>query len=164
MKKLLLLIGLMLFSFTAMQAQGHFKIGVNGGIPVGDADDFTTFQLGADVAYMFDVADMFQVGPLAGYSVFFGDTYDLMGVSVDYDDVQFIPVAASGRLGLTDSFFLGADLGYAIGVNDGNDGGFYYRPQVGYDFGVVGLMLSYSGVAVDGGTFSSINFGVEFGL
>lgn len=164
MKKLLLLIGLILFSFTSMQAQGHFKIGVNGGIPIGDADDFTTFQLGADVAYMFDVADMFQVGPLVGYSIFFGDSQTIGNVKVEIDDVQFVPVAASGRLGLTDSFFLGADLGYAIGVNDGNDGGFYYRPQVGYDFGMVGLVLSYSGVSRDGSNFSSINLGVEFGL
>ncbi|CAL66841.1 hypothetical protein [Christiangramia forsetii] len=155
MRKLLIIGALIMSSFSYGQG---FKAGINVGIPTGDVSDFYNLQVGADVAYMFEVADRLSIGPMIGYMNFFPEESDFI------DNGQFLPVAAAGRYGLTDSFFLGADLGYGIGITDGLDGGFYYRPQVGYDFGLVGLITSYSGVSVDGGSWSSINLGVEFGL
>ena len=151
MKKLLIIGALIMASFSAYP-QGGFKAGLNLGIPVGDLSDFYNLQFGADAAYTF------SVGPMLGYSNFFPEESDV------YDNVQFLPIAAAGRLSLGSAFFLGADLGYGVGINDGNDGGFYYRPQVGYDFGLIGLVASYSGVSRDGGSASSVNLGVEFGL
>lgn len=151
MKKLIF-IGILFFSFSAMQAQDNFKLGGNLGIPVGDADVYD-IAYGADAAYLFEVSDGFGLGPMLGYQ----------GYSVEDFSVSFLPIAASGRYTLPESmFFLGADLGYALGLEDGVDGGFYYRPKVGYDLGFLGLIGSYSGISVDGGTFSSINLGVEF--
>lgn len=157
MKRSLIVLALVMTSFLGY-SQGSFKAGLNVGIPTGDVSEAYNVHFGADVAYMFGIADRFAVGPLVGYSNFFPEDSDL------YDNAQFLPVAASGRFGITDQFFLGADLGYGVGLNDGNDGGFYYRPQLGYDFGLIGLVASYSGVSMDGGSFSSINLGVEFGL
>lgn len=153
-----LIVGAFIMLTSLSFAQGKFKAGINGGIPVGDVSDFYNFQFGADVAYMFGVADMISVGPMVGYSNFFPDDSDI------FDNAQFLPVAASGRLSFPGPFFVGADLGYAIGIDDGNDGGFFYKPQVGYEFVIIGIILSYSGVSVDGGSFSSINLGVEFGI
>lgn len=155
MKKVLILFVFSFLVTTAVFSQGNFRFGVNAGIPVGDVEDYSSFHLGTDVAYMFNVVELLDVGPMVGYSHFFGEE--------DLDDVQFLPLAASGRFGLS-SFYLGADLGYAVGLQDGNDGGFYYRPLVGYKFGKLGIAASYEGISVDGGTFSSINLGIEFGL
>ncbi|MFZ0489864.1 MAG: hypothetical protein WBV11_15945 [Salegentibacter sp.] len=155
MKKLLLLSVLAFLGFNSAYSQGGFRIGVNAGIPVGDISDYSNLQLGADVAYRIGFADMLEVGPLVGYSVFFGDN--------NASDVQFLPVAASGRLGLT-AFFVGADIGYAVGLDTGNDGGFYYKPQLGYNLGPVSLILSYSGVSMNGGNISSVNLGLEIGM
>jgi len=156
MKKLLLVVVFIIFGFAYSYAQGEIRIGVNAGVPLGDADDFSTFNFGADFAYLFGVADEFSVGPLVGYSHFLGE-----GDGVDF---LFIPVAASGRFEFSDSFFLGADIGYAIGADDGNDGGFFYRPKLGYSFGIIGLIASYSGIEVDEGSFNSVNLGIEFGF
>jgi len=156
MKKLLLIVIFIIFGFADAYAQGEFRIGINAGVPLGDADDISTFNFGADLAYLFGVADEFSLGPLVGYSHFLGD-----GNRVDY---HFFPLAASGRFGLSDAFFIGADLGYAIGADPGNDGGFFYRPKLGYDFGIIGLIASYSGIEVDGGSFNSVNLGIEFGF
>lgn len=162
MKKLFLLCMLGCLGFTSAFSQG-LSLGVNAGIPVGDVKELTNFQLGGDLAYRFGVLELLEVGPMVGYSHFFGDSGEEGDLSWEVDDAQFVPVAVSGRLGLT-SFFVGADLGYAIGLNDGNDGGFYYRPQVGFNFLMLGLIASYQGISMDGGTVSSINLGVEFGL
>ncbi|MAO10926.1 MAG: hypothetical protein CMC07_08610 [Flavobacteriaceae bacterium] len=169
MKKLLLVAALAVFMMGTSFAQGQFKIGANGAIPVGDAGDSYTFGVGVDVAYLFEVADMVWIGPQASYFHYFGDDVEIdtgIGtISGEVEDAAFLPIAASGRIGFGESFYVGADLGYGIGISpDGNDGGFYYRPKAGYSFGTVGIIASYSGVSLDGGNFSSINFGVEFGL
>ncbi|TVZ28179.1 hypothetical protein JM83_3286 [Gillisia sp. Hel_I_86] len=154
MKKLLVLFVVIFFTATSVYSQGNFRFGANGGIPVGDVEDISNFHVGTDVAYMFNVAEMLDVGAMVGYSHYFADS----------DDAQFLPIAASGRFGLS-SLYLGADLGYAIGIDDGNDGGFYYRPLVGYKIGKLGIAASYEGISMDGGwSFNSINLGIEFGL
>ena len=155
MKKLLFLFLVLFMGVTSVYSQGNFRIGVNGGIPVGDANDISDFHLGADVAYMFNVVEALDLGPMVGYSHYF--------INDHFDDVLFLPIAASGRFGLS-SIYLGADLGYAIGLNNGNDGGFYYRPMVGYQIGILGISASFEGVTRDGGDFNSINLGIEFGF
>ncbi|MFD1096192.1 hypothetical protein [Salegentibacter chungangensis] len=164
MKKLLLVFAFTLLGVTSSFSQGSWNFGVNGGIPVGDVEEFTTFHLGTDIAYRFSFADMFEVGPMVGYSHYFGDEVTVAGATFDYDDIQFLPVAASARLNFVELFYLGADLGYAVGINDGNDGGFYYRPLVGVDLGLLGINVSYSGVSMDGGSVASVNLGVDFGI
>ncbi len=86
-------------------------------------------------------------------------------MTVDFDDVQFLPVAASGRFLAGDSFSFGADLGYAIGIKEGMDGGFYYRPLVGYSVGsAMELNFSYTGISLDGMNWSTLTLGVLFTL
>jgi len=164
MKKIILVFVLAVMGFTTSYSQGNFRFGVNAGLPIGDAADFTTFQLGTDIAYMVNLAGVASVGPMLGYSHFFGDSgAEIGGIRVDADDAQFIPIAASGRFTFL-SLALGLDLGYALGLNDGNDGGFYYRPQVGFSIGPVGLIASYQGISMDGGSVASVNLGFEFRL
>lgn len=164
MKKIILLFVLSFMGFTSIFGQGNFRLGVNAGLPIGDAADFTTFQLGTDIAYMVNLGEVASLGPMLGYSHFFGDSgEEVGGVTFEADDVQFLPIAASGRLTIL-SLALGLDLGYAVGISDENDGGFYYRPQVGFSIGPVGLIASYQGISMDGGNIASLNLGVEFGL
>ncbi len=165
------------FGFTSVQAQDNgIKLGLNAGIPIGDSGDGSSFGVALDAAYLVTVADSFQVGPAIGYQHYFGKEYDSPFGTYTPDDVQFIPLAGAARFDL-DGLFFGADLGYALGIDEGNDGGFYYRPKVGYNLGPVGLVLSYTGISGNdetftvGGTefsrtrsFSAFNLGVEFGF
>lgn len=161
MKRLVLIMCFALIGSTAVQAQSGLRVGANIGLPVGDIEEVSDFQVGADLAYMVGVADMLYLGPKLGYTQFFMNDDDFGGIEVD--DPAFLPIAASGRVSLV-GFFVGTDLGYAVGLNDGNDGGFYYKPQVGFNLGLIGIIGSYTGISVDGGNFGSINLGIEFGL
>jgi hypothetical protein len=157
MKKLLLIAVLALFSSGAAYSQADmtgFRVGVNAGIPLGDVEDASSFRIGADLAYMISLMDIVQVGPMVGYSHYFGED----GI----DDFQYLPIAASGRLGLPSSLVGGFDLGYAVGLGDGNDGGLYWRPSLGFRLFNVGLIVSYEGISDDAGDVSSLNLGVEF--
>ncbi|MFD0975295.1 hypothetical protein [Salinimicrobium gaetbulicola] len=154
MKKLLLVGILAIFGLNPFYGQNNFNVGIQGGIPLGDIEDFSSFELGVDLAYRFTFVEIVEVGPLIGYSHFFGKD--------DFDDLSYLPIAASGRLGLPQSFFAGFDLGYAIALEDNVDGGLYYRPQVGYQFPTFGIVLSYAGIASDGFDVGALTFGVEF--
>lgn len=162
MKKLFLVAAFALIGF-GVQAQEGFKLGANVGIPVGDAGDITSFSLGLDVAYMFGVSDNFDVGVATGFTNAFVKS-ELKDLGAD-SAVQFLPLAAAARFMASEDFSIGADLGYAIGINEGNDGGFYYKPTVGYMVSeATQLNLSYAGVSLEGVSFSSVNLGVLFSL
>lgn len=69
----------------------------------------------------------------------------------------------AGRFNVSDRFTLGANLGYGVGLNNVNDGGFYYAPKVQY--GVIepmDIILAYRGVSSGGTNFGNVSIGVEF--
>ena len=160
MKKILLsAIAVMAFGFTAQaQDDGGLKAGIHIGMPMGDAGDLYNLNFGADVAYMWPVADQFTVGATTGYSYFSGEEF--MGVKLNG---AFIPLAATAQYSLSDAFFLGADLGYALYAGDGDgDGGVYYQPKVGYQTEFFEVYASYKGIAVDGTSISTVGLGFNY--
>lgn len=164
MKKLLLSAAIALMAITANAQDGMFKIGVNVGIPSGDVADAYSLNAGLDLAYLFGVSENFQVGAATGFINFFGEEVEFFGITTEIEDAQFIPIAAAARFKLVDELHLGTDVGYALGLGD-VDGGFYYRPRLGYYFTEkFGANISYAGISVDGGTFSTFGIGFEFSL
>ena len=163
MKKLTLCIAFALIGAFSAQGQGAVA-GLNAGIPVGDVGDFTTFAIAVELGYLLEVSDEFSVGPKAGYNHFFGDKVEEGIVEIEYDDIQFIPIGGTARFSITDMFSVGTDLGYAVGVNEGNDGGFWYQPFASYGSGSIRGKISYQGISADGWTISSVNAGLEFGF
>ncbi|WP_353778427.1 outer membrane beta-barrel protein [Winogradskyella sp. 3972H.M.0a.05] len=165
MKKFCLVAVFAIAAMFSVNAQGQFRAGLSGGIPIGDAGDLATFAIAVDLGYLFEISDSFDAGVATGYSHSFGDSIDILGVSVDLDDVQFIPIAASGRFEVAPDFTLGADVGYAVGIGDGSDGGFYYSPRAQYSVSeAIDIVAAYRGVSVDGGSWDIITAGVEFGI
>ena len=164
MKKLFLVAVIAAFGFTA-NAQ-EFKAGISAALPMGDAGDSYTFGVNLDVSYLWEVSEKFNAGITAGYQHYFGDSVEVLGTSFDIDDAGFLPIAGAARFNVSEDFTLGADLGYAVGISpDGNDGGFYYAPKLQYGVSEnIDIVAAYKGVSVDGGTFSTVNLGIEFGL
>ena len=160
MKKVFLLLAFCMLS-SGLMAQKHWTFGLNGGIPIGDVEDSHSFHASADVAYRIDIIDLLDIGGIIGYSHYFGDSITEGPVEIDFDDLQFLPIAATGRIRILSILFAGTDLGYAIGISDDNDGGFYLRPQIGLNLGIANVLASYENISVDGGNVSSINAGVE---
>ena len=164
MKKLFFIALLVCGLPLGVQAQGcGFNLGAYLGFPA-SGSDYTSFSVGLDANYLFEINEKFAVGPATGFSHSFGKDY--YGVN---EDVQFIPVAAAGRFNINDKMSVGVDLGYAIGVSDGDHGGFYYRPLFGYNITeMIQLNASYIGVSrsnnryYDG--FAYYSYGSTFGI
>lgn len=155
MKKIILLT-VSVFTFGFVNAQdGGFKLGAHLGLPLGDIKDVSSLNIGADVGYVWKLADSFDAGIATGYTSYLGKN--------GFDAAGFIPIAATGQYSLAENWFLAADLGYGIYAGKGSgDGGFYYQPKVGYKVNKVEVYLGYKGISVSGATFSSLNVGVNF--
>jgi|SRR5690625_3548744 len=144
MKKLfVVLIAFLSFSFAKAQDTG-VKLGVHLDIPVGDASDITSIGFGGDIAYMFDISEEFKVGPSIGYLNYTGKKEH----GEKRDNLGFVPIAGSAKYSLAENFFIGADLGYAIGVSPSyNKGGFYYLPKLGYQIDLFEAYVGYKGIS-----------------
>lgn len=166
MKKVLLVGAIALFGAANAQT-GNFKLGAHVGLPVGDAADTHSVLLGADVAYMWPVAQSFNLGLASGYSIWIGKsvTNTFLGQTITFDvpNVSMVPIAVAGQYKFTPQFSLGVDLGYAfLFTSDDSDGGFYYQPKVAYHFGPSEVNLGYRGVSKDGSSVNAVTLGYAY--
>ncbi len=161
---------LLVLSIHVLHAQQSQGVKIEGflGVPVGDFSESTVFGLGFDVGYLFDLKGPVQLGIISGFHNYFGKTGNsptpIVVSGSKNKDLSYVPIAASGRIYALDMLYIGADLGYALGLDKGNDGGFYYKPKVGFNFGLISTVISYSGISFDGASFGSVNLGFEIGF
>ncbi|WP_281540708.1 hypothetical protein [Maribacter aestuarii] len=145
----------------------NFRAGINVGLVVGDFSEAYSLNLGLDVYQHWGVSREIDLGIATGFSNAFGEKQTVsnggLTIETEFDNVQFIPIAGSLRIYPTSGFKIGGDVGYAVGINKGNEGGFYYRPTIGFDIsgGTTEINVSYFAVN-DEVTFSSALLGVLF--
>ena len=107
--------------------------------------------------YLFEVSESFSVGPAVGFSTSFLDS------EFEGDNISFLPITAAGRYAVSEEFTLGADVGYALGINDGNEGGFYYAPKIQYGISdSLDVAVSYRSVNEDNGSFDLVTISFIF--
>ena len=147
---------------TVLQAQQGFKIGLNGGLPVNqEVNNIVSLVAGVDLGYHYALGEVVDAGIMAGFINGFPEKFDSGGA--DLPNMQFLPLAASVRFWPSNSFSLGGDLGYALGLTDGYEGGFYFKPLVVYLMGAQNeLSLSYTGIAAEGLSWATVNLGVLY--
>ncbi len=162
MKKVILVFALVLSAFAT---NAQLTVSVNGGVPVSDIEEYSSFALSGDVGYAFETDSDLMFGVSAGFLNYFGKDYEILGTTIEAESVQFLPVAGSAFYRLSDNFSAGSKIGYAFGINDGNDGGFYYKPMLNYMVGnATSLSLFYEGVSDDGINMNNVGLGLTFGL
>ncbi len=161
-RKLLSLVFFALTCATASSQEG-FKLGAHGGIPLGDLNDQIGLVIGADIGYLWAPNKVFDLGVKAGIIHGFPETFKVETVSVKLPSVQFVPIAASVRIWAAKSFSFGGDVGHAIGLNKGNEGGFYYRPQIGFQVGPQSeINFSYTAIDLGEATWSTVTLGYVY--
>ena len=162
MKKLILsAIAVMAYTFSNVQ-DGHFKVGAHVGLAVGKSYDLFDVNLGLDVAYLWAINDKFSAGVASGYTMYTSKTYvgqnGRMQRSTNQD---FVSVGGTAQYSLSENWYLGADLGFAINVYGDLDRGILYQPKFGYQTKKIELFAAYKGIA-DEYTVSSLNLGFNY--
>tara|TARA_R110002167_G_scaffold27871_19_gene94604 strand:+ start:2491 stop:3006 length:516 start_codon:yes stop_codon:yes gene_type:complete len=155
----------LVLTFLTVHTYGQegFKIGAQGGVALGDYKDKVGVVLGLDLGYMWAISETADLGLATGFLHGFQEKYRADVLTVELPNVQFLPLAASIRIWPSNSFSFGVDVGQALGINDGNDGGLYYRPQIGFLMGAqTELNLSYTGIKQDQESWSTVTFGILY--
>lgn len=151
MKRSILVFACLIAGVYCMNAQGDFRIGAHVGPVIGDADEFTSFTLGVDASYLWTLDETFSIGVASGYGNYLGKD--------DFSNYSFLPIAATGRANFAESWFGGLDLGYAIGLEEDSDGGFYYQPKVGWTNGMIDVFAYYQGISISDADFTISSIG-----
>ncbi len=152
MKKLFLLPIFAIFAILSMNAQGQFRAGINGGLPIGDAGDYSSFALAVDFGYLFEVSDDFDAGIETGFTNYFGKD--------SFDDFKFMPITGVGKINLTEDISAEAGLGYAVSLESGGGGDFYWK--IGFAYALdedSDIGLSYRSISGDGSSLDGIFLG-----
>ena len=144
-------------------AQEGFKFGIQAGIPLDDYNEAVSVVLGADFSYMYPLGEVVDVGPAVGYIHGFAETFQTTIIREEQEAVQFLPLSAGVRFWTSNYFSFGGNIGYAMGISDGNEGGLYYRPTIAYLMSSsVEVNLSYTGIDVEETTWSTVTLGIVY--
>ncbi len=143
MKKVLLaailVVGVAVSSF-AQKGGSQFSVGLEAGLPVGNASNAYTVAIGGSLKYEAPIATGTHFTLTAGYTSFQGKT--IAGIKIPA--AGFIPVKAGIKYFLADAFYGEAQVGAAFGTKSGSGTAFAYSPGVGYKFSdVIDLGVRY---------------------
>lgn len=137
------------------------KVGLNAGVPLGEAADVSNFTLGVELKGQIMTTNHFGIGLTTGYNHFFPKS--------GFDNFGTIPAGAFVRYyPRSTGFFAGVDLGYSFitGMPDAT-GGFYARPQLGYHNYSWNFFAFYNGIlrnTDDGGHIQSVGIGTTYNI
>ncbi|WP_276391148.1 hypothetical protein [Eudoraea chungangensis] len=160
MKRCLLVV-LAVFLTSNSFSQEGLKLGLQAGLPFNDFNDAVSVVVGIETGYMFGINEFLDLGVSAGYLIGIPETFQSGPIQLEYPTMQFLPLAASVRIWPSNSFSFGGEVGQAIGLNEGNDGGFYYRPMLGYLMGPqTEINLSFTAINMDIVTWNTVTLGV----
>ncbi len=124
----------LLVASLSLQAQvdrTNFRADLNAGLVTGDDSDLYSFSLGVDLVYVWGLSKEIDLGLATGFNNAFGEEEIVSNttatVSTKFANQQYIPAALALRIYPTYGFKFGGDVGYALGVSNGFDGGLYYK-------------------------------------
>lgn len=142
MKQFLLVSILSLIGFNMVKAQNNFEIGVIFGTTVNEVYGSKSGNIGGGVAYYFQPVQNLRVGPMVLFDHFLSnDEYGL--------DASFLDIAASAKYNFIPALFGGLDLGYAVALDEGMEGGLMVRPRFGWSTRLTDLYIAYKGILAE---------------
>tara|TARA_R110002049_G_scaffold19635_4_gene73133 strand:+ start:1540 stop:2040 length:501 start_codon:yes stop_codon:yes gene_type:complete len=154
---------IMALSSIGVFAQQGMKLGIHGGLPLDEFQEELSLVAGVDLGYRWGLSEIVDLGVMLGFINGFPEKYNRELFSEDLPKIQFMPLAASVRFWTSNSFSIGGDVGQAIGINEGNDGGLYYRPTIGYLMGAqTEVNVSYTGIKLDDKTWTTLTLGILY--
>ncbi|TKD57481.1 hypothetical protein [Flavobacterium sp. ASW18X] len=171
MKKRIFCFVILVSAIVAAHAQkvdrSFFKAGLQVSMPIGDAGDISNFGLGIDLQQHYGVDKILDLGFATGFINYFGKTEtisdDFIEVEADFPNIQYVPLAGLVRLYISKGVNFGADVGYALGLDEISEGGFYYRPTLSLGMSDTSAVeFSYTGISDDAVDWSSVNLSLVF--
>ena len=157
-----------LFFTTSVKAQtsavpdpGRLGIGVEAGLPTGNAHTASNFELGGTVRLQYDVGSNFAYTLTSGYYNFFGKQPD--NSNYRYPSWGVVPLKAGIKAFFSPNLYFGAEAGAGFETNGGGSTKLILSPALGFanktwdvgaryenfsgqgnNYGLVGLRVAYA--------------------
>ena len=160
MKYFLLLVLAFFIGNEAYSQRIDYKIAAGGvaALPIGQRGSRADYGVGAELMFMKELQKGYEVGGSVGYTRYIVDQ-DLEDEGL-FGDRELLPIALKGARSIGElGFGLALDLGYAISLIDGNDGGFLYEPKIYLETSRFITSLGYRGITQSGENLHAIQLG-----
>lgn len=145
------------------QQERELNVGVNGGITTGIIKNYASAAFGIEANYLFDWYEDFKLGPSVNL-IYFSPKGE---AGEDAKPFIYMPVGGSVIFKAnTEKFYIGTDLGYAVGISPSGDrGGIFFKPQVGYQISDnLKLNIFYATVKKRQPSYEYVGLGVLFDI
>jgi hypothetical protein len=147
---------------TSKPGSWSLSIGIEPGIPTGNATDISSFEIGGTGRLEYNVDKSFAVMLTAGYYDFIGKA-DPNDTGVKYTSLEMVPVKVGEKYYVAPMFYIDGEAGFGFDVNYENHIKLILSPGVGFasnmwdigvryenysgqsnSFGLLGLRAAYS--------------------
>ena len=115
---------------TTVPNPWRFGIGVEGGIPTGNASNTSSFELGATARLQYDAGEHFAWTLTSGYYNFFGK--DVPAGGSTYPSVGIVPVKLGIKAFFAPNFYFGAEAGAGFETQSEGNTKLILSPALGW--------------------------------
>jgi opacity protein-like surface antigen len=145
---------------SIIKGKTRFSVGLEAGIPVGDAGDAYKLIIGGSAKVEVPVATSFFATGSAGY-INFSPKKEYKDLGLESEG--FIPVKAGGKYFFTPNVYGAGELGVVFGTGDEGGTAFAWTPGVGISYPVsdkndIDFDVRYEGWSDDGASINQIAF------
>lgn len=142
----------------------RFGIGIEGGIPTGDASNTSNFEFGGTARLQYDAAANFAWTLTSGYYNFFGkDNVATPAGTINYNSYGLVPLKLGIKAFFAPKLYFGAEAGAGFETASGGNTKLILSPALGFanrtwdvgvryenfsgqgnSYGLVGLRIAYA--------------------
>ncbi len=151
----------------------RFGFGVEGGLPTGNAHDYSNFELGGTARLQYGVSKNVAVTLTSGYYNFFGKSEP--GTDLKYQSLGMVPIKAGIKAFLTSGFYVGGEVGAGIetktflpqGVDENfisKDTKLILSPGIGYATKHFDVGLRYENYSGQSNNYGLVGLRVAYGF
>ncbi|HEY8784693.1 MAG TPA: hypothetical protein VIM16_23905 [Mucilaginibacter sp.] len=105
-------------------------IGLEAGLPTGNANNISNFELGGTLRLQYDASSHFAWTLTSGYYNMFGK--EIPGTTVKYSNLGIVPVKLGIKAFFAPTWYFGAEAGAGFETNSGGQTKLILSPALGY--------------------------------
>ena len=143
----------------------HLGVGVEGAIPTGNLNGFSSFSLGGTARLQYDTKSNISFMLTSGYYNVFAKSYTIGTTTYKPDALGIVPVKAGIKVFATDKIYFSGELGAGFETNYGKNTKFIASPGIGYaNAGGLDIGLRYENFSGQSDNYGMAALRVAYGF